>query len=121
MSFAMYLRQLRHARQMPQSRLAVALRVTPKSLVELESGRRVPTIQELQQLAIALNVAERELMIQAGYLTRDVLINTLCLRSSRKAEAVGSELQPGLGRRTIGTRSDREAGVQPRLRLHSGG
>jgi transcriptional regulator with XRE-family HTH domain len=68
MSFAMYLRELRHARQMPQSLLAVALGITPKSLVELESGRRVPSIQELQQLADALNVAERELMVRAGYL-----------------------------------------------------
>lgn len=68
MSFAMYLRELRHARQMPPSRLAVALGITPKSLVELESGRRVPSMQELQQLAAALNVAERELMVRAGYL-----------------------------------------------------
>lgn len=68
MSFAMYLRELRHTRQMPQVRLADALGIRLKSLVELESGRRPPSVRELRELAAVFKMAERELMLQAGYL-----------------------------------------------------
>lgn len=68
MTFGNYVRELRRARRVPQGRLAEALGITPQALVDLESNRRPPGLDELRQLAAFFGIAEDDFLRRAGYL-----------------------------------------------------
>lgn len=86
MTFGSYLRELRRTRGVPQRRLAEALGMTPRALVDLESNRRPPGLDELRRLAAFFGIAEDEFLRRAGY-----------LGSSRPVEPSPRQGMPGRG------------------------
>jgi len=56
------IRRLRRERDFSQERLAEMARIDPKTIIQIEGGKRNPTLKTLQKIASALKVDLKELI-----------------------------------------------------------
>lgn len=57
------IRRLRKQQELTQEELAEKARIDPKSIVEIEGGKRNPTLKTIRKIALALKVGLKELII----------------------------------------------------------
>ncbi len=68
MTFGRYLRDTRRSQRLPMSALASQTGISPAGLLDLECNRRGPSYDEVQQLAVALQRTEAEVLREAGFI-----------------------------------------------------
>jgi transcriptional regulator with XRE-family HTH domain len=56
------IKQLRRGRKLTQEQLAEMAKVDPKSIIEIENGKRNPTYKTLNKLAAALKIHLSEIL-----------------------------------------------------------
>lgn len=87
MSFGRQLRELRRAYLVPKERVAETLGLSPDAVLDLEDGRRLPTVAELRGLAQLFNLPEAQLLSLAGYVGADRPHPTLTSGGTPRREA----------------------------------
>ena len=60
LTFAKVLKAWRQCEEMPQKVLAKKLGVTPSTLADLESGRRIPSLQRAEKIAILMGAIPQQ-------------------------------------------------------------
>jgi len=60
LTFAKVLKAWRQCEEMPQKMLAKKLGVTPSTLADLESGRRIPSLQRAEKIAILMGAIPQQ-------------------------------------------------------------
>jgi len=55
-------RKLRKKQGLPQEKLAELARIDPKSIIEIEGGKRNPTLKTIRKIATALKVKASKLL-----------------------------------------------------------
>lgn len=56
------IRKIRKQRGLTQEELAGLARIDPKSIIQIENGKRNPTLKTLRRIALALNIKTSELL-----------------------------------------------------------
>lgn len=67
-TFGSYLKRLRVQRGYSRHSLAIVSGIQERRLQDIESGASPPAYGDIQKIAVVLDVAERDLMVAAGYL-----------------------------------------------------